>query len=428
MKKACRQLLALIPAVSIQGAVMAQAIPVETPVEYGKRLSEVARAVEGAPLKEYLARVQEKLNSVAAQPDECLKHAVEREVALAVRVAEQINARKGTYTLAAAPLTCYAVPAISPVKRLPSTFPEDGDLCGPLQIVAAKNEFQPAPFVIFPFADAEEAEMKASPLTRKGGVIAAENVDLRVVKCWYQGGTAWYSYFADVFGKEMVPELLLHDESLVRVDTDTQDNYLRVDYPAGSEYVWISNPLSVNVPFNAETEPVADAKTIQPFQLKAGEFKQFWVTVKVPKDATPGIYSGSIELTCGGAKAASIPLVVRVLPFELPKPMTYYDRNPEFYTLLYNDPQYAELLKMSAGDRAHADRKMLAIYENMRDHNILNPLIEDYTSQSREAFIRQLELFKLAGLATDTIFGAIPGTPPYAWLNSPAVQNASLPG
>lgn len=311
-------------------------------------------------------------------------------------------------------LDYYTVPAISSVKRLPNTFPEDGELGGTLQIVAARNEFEPASFVVFSPQDADKAELKASDLTGDAGTIPAANVDLKIVKCWYQGGTAWYSYFADVTGREMVPELLLNDEKLIRVDTATRDNYLRVDYPDGPDYRWISNRLSVNIPFNAETTPVADAKTIQPFTLKAGRFKQFWVTVKVPADAEAGIYCGSITLSPADM---SIPIVVRVLPFELPTPMTNYDETREFYTMFYNGPGYKDILRSNGSDKNHADRKMLALYENMRDHNIRHPRLDDFYPETRNQFIRQLEILRDSGCSTDPLFGAIRAFSPQ-WMNT----------
>jgi hypothetical protein len=347
---------------------------------------------------------------------------------LADRVAAQVRAPGSTVSL---PVTWYAVPALSPVKRLPDSFPEDGELGGAVKMVAARDEFEPASFLVFSANDIEKATLAASDLSGPGGTLPASCVDLKVVKCWYQSGTAWHSYFADNKGHELIPELLLNDETLVRVDASTRDNYLRVDEPEGSQYVWISNPFSVNVPFNAETTPVADAKTIQPFRLEAGLFKQFWITVKVPRDAAPGVYSGTLALSAAGMKPVSIPLAVRVLPFALPTPVTYYDPSREFYTMLYNDPQYPSVLKMSGGDRAHADRKMLAMFENMRDHNIRHPLLNrDFKTGFADVFTRQLELVREAGLATDPLFGAVPGIPPYGWMTSVtdvAISNQTVP-
>jgi hypothetical protein len=413
MKRTAITILALWCLSGVAGSAWAQAASGGAQAQDSVKLPALMQAAEASSMKKYLGGLQQRLGNNAATPE---------EVSNAVRVAGQINARKGNYPLSSAPLTYFTVPAMSSVKRLPESFPEDGKLCGGLQIVAAKGEFEPASFVTFAFSNVDKAQMKATALSGSAGTIPAGNVDLKVVKCWYQAGTAWYSYFADSTGREMVPELLLNDENLIKVDTNTCDNYLRADYPKGTEYVWISNPAAVDVPFNAETTPVADAKTLQPFALTAGEFKQFWVTVKVPKDAAPGIYTGSINIACGGA-GASVPLSVRVLPFELPTPMTNYDLSHEYYTMLYNDPHYNDILQLNGGDTAHADRKMLAIYRNMRDHSVMNPLFTDYKAEIKDAFIRELRILKASGVSTDPLFGGVPGSPGYNWLFSPAVKD-----
>ncbi len=346
---------------------------------------------------------------------------------LTARVKAQLAARPGLPPGAA--VAWYAVPALSPVKRLPDAFPADGVPGGALQVAACRGEFEPASFLLFPFQTSSRAELKAADLASADGVIPASCVDVKVVKCWYQAGTAWYSYFADVNGRQLTPELLLNDESLVRIDERTKDNYLRVDEPAGTNYVWVSNPAAVEAPLNEEVAPVADGKSLQPFRLEAGAFKQFWVTVKIPETAAPGLYRGSLTLS-GAGPALAIPLAVRVLPFDLPAPATYYDAGREFYSMLYNDPGYADILKKNGNDWAHADRKMLALFKNMRDHNVLHPRIDDYRAPARDAFIRTFELMREAGLSTDPIFGAIPGIPPYGWMTSMvdvAVSNQTLP-
>ena len=45
--------------------------------------------------------------------------------------------------------------------------------------------------------------------------------------------------------------------------------------------------------------------------------RQFWVTVRVPKDAAPDMYQGEITLKPAGQPAITIPVRLRVLPFEL---------------------------------------------------------------------------------------------------------------
>src|SRR5690606_3704792 len=135
--------------------------------------------------------------------------------------------------------------------RLPHSGLSEGQIGNRLQIVAARGEFEPASFVFEPRANVARMELKAGSLKGPGGEIPASAVDIKVVKTWYQGGTAWYSYFGDSNRRELVPELLLNDEKLVRVDHKTRDNYLRI----GEEYRWVSYPKEKAVePFIYLTE------------------------------------------------------------------------------------------------------------------------------------------------------------------------------
>lgn len=48
----------------------------------------------------------------------------------------------------------------------------------------------------------------------------ASAVDIKIVKTWYQAGTACFDCLADSNRRELVPELLLNDETLVKVDEE----------------------------------------------------------------------------------------------------------------------------------------------------------------------------------------------------------------
>ncbi len=321
----------------------------------------------------------------------------------------------------------YTVPAMSNVKRTMHTYPVDGTLGGPVRIVAAKGEFEPASVVFYPFANAGKVELKVSELVGKNGKIPASALDVKVVKVWYQTGTAWYSYFADTAGRELVPELLLNDESLVKVDQKTQDNYLRVDRPKprGTEYVWISNPMRLEVPFNDHLEPVSDTPTLQPFAFTAGEFKQIWFTLEAPGDAE-GAYSGTIAVTVDGKPQGAIPLEVVVLPFELPDPKTNYDLSREYYTCIYNNNYLKLYLKKNGGDLEKAKKRLFNEYVNMRKHNLLYPILDNYDMGDDSVLTEQLETYKKAGLRTDAIFGAVPAIPTYDWMMLPEVRSNPL--
>ncbi len=78
--------------------------------------------------------------------------------------------------------------------------------------------------------------------------------------------------------KSLAPELLLKDDSLVKVDYTNKVNYLKVTINGVQQYIDISNP-SGTFPSNAQFQ---DAQTLQPFSLAANENKQVWLTVHVP--------------------------------------------------------------------------------------------------------------------------------------------------
>lgn len=333
--------------------------------------------------------------------------------------------------LAAMPVVCaapppwelYTLPALTSERSPLHGIPANGTKDGEIRLVAARGEFEPGSFLLVPSADAARVEVKAGALIGPGGEIPAANVDVKVVKQWYQAGTAWYSYFADPARRELVPELLLNDETLVRVNFAKQENYLRV----GGQYEWISYPKEkAEKAFNYLKEPVADAETLQPVALAKGENKQFWVTVKAPKDAKEGIYRGTLDLLVDGKKAGAVSLSVRVLPFELPAPKTYYDLNNDYLVTLYRTDvlELGDVLKM---DREAMERQQRAIYKNLLEHNVFNPLAERrlaYKPDRAKAIAdikREIELMKEAGFPLKPLLSS-----GWMWLSEAESKNPEL--
>ncbi len=54
-----------------------------------------------------------------------------------------------------------------------------------------------------------------------------------------------------------------------------------------------------------------------PVGLDAGVTHRFWLTLKVPEDAQPGIYEGSVTVRDDRGGVGSVPVRLRVLPFKL---------------------------------------------------------------------------------------------------------------
>jgi len=296
------------------------------------------------------------------------------------------------------PFECYAVPPMSSNLRLPDRLPEDAHLSSELKVVAAQGEFEPSSFLIVGRENVAKVEFKPSALKGPGGEIPAANVDIKIVKTWYQAGTAWYSYFGDSNRRELVPELLLNDETLVKVDEEKKENYLRV----GGEYQWISYPKEkAEKPFNYLLEPVADSRTLLPITLEKGRNKQIWVTVKVPKDVPGGIYRGKIAITADGKPAGAMDLAVRVLPFQLPMPKTYYNLANDYLVTIYAIGMMDAAEKYNLTKEA-AEKQQMAIFRNILDHNVFNNRAErDVRGKDLQAsaakLARELEMMKETG-------------------------------
>ena len=298
--------------------------------------------------------------------------------------------------LAKGPLTWYAVPAMSDVRRLPDAYPEDGRVQGELAVVAAKGEFEPASFLIYAEGAQKGVELGVSDLkSEAGAVLPAAAVDLKVVKVWFQNGNAWISYFDDV-GLALVPELLLHDEKLVKVDHGKVANYARLKDAKGERFVWISAPKELETAaFDPMNEPFADAPTLQPVDLDAGAFKQFFATVHVPAGQPEGVYRGTISVRRGGQALAAIPLVVRVLPFELPLARPYFDLDRDFIVSFMGGTSLSGLERTLGGDKKLAREMYRAYLVNQRDHGIVHPCVD----QDAENFA----LLKELGLPTKPV-------------------------
>jgi hypothetical protein len=364
------------------------------------------------PMKQYLISVRDQANEVlgsGASQDDLQKTG--KAVQYALKLASDTRNEGDGGLWADTPFVVYEAPALSPVMRLPDTLPEDGVVSDRISVVSAQNEYEASSFVLAPVQDANAVTFTVSDLNGKGGTIPSEAVDLKVVKTWYQGGTAWQSYFFDDYKDVLTPELLLNDENLIKVDDATKHNFLRVDYPTGSKYVDVSG--SPPAPFNMFNEPVADSPVLLPISLKQGQSKQMWVTTKVPKGTPEGIYTGTIAITTDGVPAGQLTLQIRVLPFELPSPKTYYDLNKDFYVMLYHGSRVLEYMNDTHGNAALVDEKLLNEYRDMAEHNAVNIPGPLYNTSTKDYFLHQLDLMEEAGLSLNPLFGVKQAFPPY---------------
>ena len=158
----------------------------------------------------------------------------------------------------------------------PNTVPRQSELSPRLEIFASPGEYEPVTFTVHPLKDLSGIRVTAGELRSENGVIAADHVEVRYVR--YMLVRPNYSTF---FSYHVAPDVLVRRESV---------------------------------------------------DAKAGENQRFWITVKVPDNAEPGMYQGRLQVAAGGAAASEVPLKLRVLPIRLQK-------DPEhIYGMYYRDP------------------------------------------------------------------------------------------
>ncbi|MFP4249881.1 MAG: LamG-like jellyroll fold domain-containing protein [Armatimonadota bacterium] len=248
-------------------------------------------------------------------------------------------------------MACFAVDPFSGEPILPdSPLPVEA-LSQQLTLRGAPGEWLTASFVLRPLeGDVNALTFDVTPPAGDGDAeIAPGGIDLRAVKCWYQGTSAWSSLR---LGGErtpvLVPELLLRDPELVRVDEQAEHNFLKLRGEDGPEYLCISeeevthypgeieagNQARIDVP--AAEMPVADdAETLQPITIGQGRNQQMWLTIHVPEDAQPGDYAGTITWADADGAVGEIGIDLQVLPIELPKPASYHDPDMPFLFSVY---------------------------------------------------------------------------------------------
>jgi hypothetical protein len=285
-------------------------------------------------------------------------------------------------------ITIYVVPAITDEKLLPTSSIPDDYISDEIFIRACPGEYEPASFVVRALDDITSLEAKATELIGENGSIPSSNVDIRVVKCWYQAGVEVW----DINHKLFTPELLLKDDSLVNVEHG--ENYLKL---TSGRYVWISEEKN-----GTGTEiipigdlPVKDSSTLQPVNIPKETNKQFWVTIKVPDDSLPGTYEGNIELRIPAGPLRELQLQLEVLPIKLSKPCLTYS----LYYQAGLDPDWPD---GSISSVIKSEGQMRAELEDLFDHGVTNPTV--YQHHSDDLLPRVLELRNQAGIDSTPLF------------------------
>ncbi len=377
-------------AVTAKGEI--EIMPVSREREYLSRLDEAIQNSEG-DLKNHLQTLRSKRGEKSA----------DKSIVNAVRIADELK-RNG---LKKNDFVHFSVPAMSEWQRLPQEYPQDGTFNGRVSIIAAGDEYEPGSFVIYPLRDLGKVRVTLSALKNSTGkIFPAADLDLKVVKVWYQNANGWFSYFGDT-GLKLTPELLLNDEELIKVDTVKKGNYARIVKEGKTTYQWITPEQPLDSRYDEHWSDISvfspmapgfdDARTLQKISLEAGQFKQLFLTAHTTKETQPGIYHGEIILTSGnGKRLGAIPVSLRVLPFVLPQPKCYFDLNRDYVTFSYSYISLPLIMRENGGNYELAKKQFIATMKNQEAHN-------QHYHMSRN-YMEELELMKAAGRRLDKLF------------------------
>lgn len=250
---------------------------------------------------------------------------------------------------------------------------------------AATGKFQPVSFVLRASEALGGIQIQASPLLGPA-TIPASNVDIRLVKTWYQASSGNCS--CDV-GKYLIPEILLKDDGLVKTDRLAQKSYLRATVGGEERYLDITT-VDSTVPIGAT---VRDAAILQRFAMAAQTNKQVWATIYVPEGTPAGNYAGSFTIAVPGKPATTLSYGLRVLPFALAPSLVEQ-------AIYYRAQLQDSCPTLTPECRTPA--QMAAEFANLRDHGVRYPTFYERSVAGRLG--ARLVLMENAGLPKDKIF------------------------
>jgi len=261
----------------------------------------------------------------------------------------------------AVPFVIYTRKPIRDDRMLPGQVPVPATVGNTVRLTATPGEFEPATFAVFACADLKKVLLEADDLHDGSHAIPASAVDLRVVKPWYQNGI---STIGSRRGRRvLVPELLLKDDGLIRVNHEDKRNLMRWrDEQGRVRYVDISSSHPQDMP---DVAP-GDAEQLQPFDIPADTLKQIWITVRVPEETPPGDYRGSIRIVSQAA-AGTVHVQLRVLPFRLEPPLLVQ-------SIYYGAKLGPNRSGRQVTSKYKNERQLEAELRNMAEHGLTAPV------------------------------------------------------
>lgn len=289
------------------------------------------------------------------------------------------------------PIVLYGWRAIGSSPLLPETIPPRN---APSQIAAraALGETEPASFVVQATRQLTSVTVEIGPLSPDSGgaPLDVSAVDVRTVKVWYQAGNDFGMYKTR---PTLVPELLLRDDDLIRVDRQTGRQSIRIHEFGRTRYHAIDRPDST-IPAHAT---VHDSTQLRSFDLAGGENKQIWLDFRIPADAKPGRYSGYARVAADDVEESRIPIRLEILPFAL--------EPARIETSLYYRGRLGPEKAVPRGWDVKKPDAYRWDMESLADHGVLNPTFTHYGSPEPHGDLDlELSIRRSAGMPRGPVY------------------------
>lgn len=317
----------------------------------------------------------------------------------AARLAAAI-VRLGAKTRPDWPFIVIGGPAITDERFAPGRpVPPSFDVTDRLSVTACPGEYESAAFLLYATEPRAGVRVSAGDLAGPVGCITRNALDIKVVKYWFQAGVRGYSKKVAEEGGVLVPELLLKDDGLVVVDLGKKKNYVRttdglVDISDPTvEWDVKGRPLSGITPKLLNLAP-RDADELQPFDAAAGEFKHLFLTVHVPEDAPSGVYEGKVCVEVFGGGSITLPLSLKVLPFDLVD-------TPIDYSIYYRGALVDGPTRYPVWSERKSPVQFRAEMAQLLAHGIANPLVNE---RNFESFKRAMRIREEIGMPKGHIY------------------------
>ena len=259
---------------------------------------------------------------------------------------------------------------------LPDGAAMPGAAGAPLRLRECPGERTRATAILWSKTAHADVTVSFSDLKKGSDIIPSSALYAKIVKVHYQAAGAPNGMLVLADDQTLVPELLLNDDSLVVPDHRTHRNLVRHRWNGRTWYADINTIATKNffTAPKAEELPIVDAKTLQPFDLPAGQNRQLMIRLAVPAGAKAGLYRGEVTFASRGRKVAALPVELEVLPFGLPKlAETVYDPNRVFEMGLYVWPYVRKDGQATLSPLGRSREQVLGEFRALVDNGITSP-------------------------------------------------------